>query len=77
MDTPQLLLDMYVTSNFALKSKKQFFDEHGHFAVFVAFWVIAFVFFQDSEKREMLLQTFTFFLRRLLKKLTHFEVTFR
>ena len=66
-----------VTSKFALKSKKQLFWPTRCFRCFCCVVGVAFVVLQDLGKREMLLPNFTIFIRRLVKKLFHFEVTFR
>ena len=64
-----------VTSKFALHPKKPLFWPTRCFRCFCC--VVGVVLFQDLGKREMLLPNFIIFIRRLVKNLFHFEVTFR
>ena len=69
---------LYVSSKIRFPMQKcTFFSENLIFVVFVAFWALRLLFFQNLVNQEMLLPIFIFLIRRLVKKLFHFEVMFR
>ena len=63
--------------NFAFICKKALFQRKCCFCCFCCVLSVAFVVFQNLVNQEMLLPIFIFLIRRLVKKLFHFEVMFR
>ena len=74
--TPALPTYMY-PPKLAFKSKKALFSRKCCFCCFCCVLGVAFVVFQNLVNQEMLLPIFIFLIRRLVKKLFHFEVMFR
>ena len=74
--TPALPTYMY-PQKLVFKCKKALFWRKCCFCCFCCVLGVAFVVFQNLVNQEMLLAIFTFLIRRLVKKLFHFEVMFR